>query len=71
VIRNAPAPTGVGPLMNGVALPASLLLIPLVGFRPVTDRRVQGTLRAIEDRLLINSEFVLRYETDNPWAPSG
>jgi GH15 family glucan-1,4-alpha-glucosidase len=47
-------------------LDASLLLIPLVGFLPVTDRRVQGTLRAIENRLLIDGEFVLRYETENP-----
>jgi len=45
---------------------ASLLLIPLVGFLPATDPRVQGTLRAIEDKLLIDSEFVLRYESDNP-----
>jgi GH15 family glucan-1,4-alpha-glucosidase len=27
---------------------------------------VRGTLRAIEDRLLIDGEFVLRYEPDNP-----
>jgi GH15 family glucan-1,4-alpha-glucosidase len=47
-------------------LDASLLLIPLVGFLPATDPRVQGTVRAIEDRLLINEEFVLRYESDNP-----
>src|ERR1700756_2343516 len=47
-------------------LDASLLLIPLVGFLPATDPRIQGTLRAIEDRLLIDREFVLRYETDNP-----
>jgi GH15 family glucan-1,4-alpha-glucosidase len=46
-------------------LDASLLLIPLVGFLPATDPRVQGTVRAIESRLLINDEFVLRYETDN------
>jgi GH15 family glucan-1,4-alpha-glucosidase len=46
-------------------LDASLLLIPLVGFLPATDPRVQGTLGAIEDKLLINGEFVLRYETDN------
>jgi GH15 family glucan-1,4-alpha-glucosidase len=46
-------------------LDASLLLIPLVGFLPVTDPRVQGTLRAIEGRLLIDHEFVLRYETEN------
>jgi GH15 family glucan-1,4-alpha-glucosidase len=46
-------------------LDASLLLIPLVGFLPATDPRVQGTLRAIEDKLLIRDEFVLRYETDD------
>jgi GH15 family glucan-1,4-alpha-glucosidase len=44
-------------------LDASLLLIPLVGFLPPDDPRVQGTLRAIEQRLLIADEFVLRYET--------
>jgi GH15 family glucan-1,4-alpha-glucosidase len=47
-------------------LDASLLLIPLVGFLPASDSRIQGTLRAIEDRLLIDGEFVLRYESDNP-----
>jgi GH15 family glucan-1,4-alpha-glucosidase len=45
---------------------ASLLLIPLVGFLPPTDTRIKGTLRAIEDKLLIDGEFVLRYESDNP-----
>jgi GH15 family glucan-1,4-alpha-glucosidase len=45
---------------------ASLLLIPLVGFLPATDPRIQGTLRAIEDKLLIDGEFVLRYEGENP-----
>jgi GH15 family glucan-1,4-alpha-glucosidase len=47
-------------------LDASLLLIPLVGFLPASDPRIQGTLRAVEDKLLINGEFVLRYETENP-----
>ena len=47
-------------------LDASLLHIPLVGFLPADDPRVRGTLRAIEQRLLINGEFVLRYDTDNP-----
>ncbi len=46
-------------------LDASLLLLPLVGFLPASDPRIRGTLRAIEDRLLIDGEFVLRYETDN------
>jgi len=46
-------------------LDASLLLIPLVGFLPPTDPRVLGTLRAIEERLLIGDEFVLRYEIED------
>jgi GH15 family glucan-1,4-alpha-glucosidase len=46
-------------------LDASLLLIPLVGFLPASDPRVRGTLQAIEDKLLIDQEFVLRYETGN------
>ena len=46
-------------------LDASLLLIPLVGFLPPEDPRGRGTLRAIEDRLLIDGEFVLRYETEH------
>jgi GH15 family glucan-1,4-alpha-glucosidase len=46
-------------------LDASLLLIPLVGFLPADDPRVRGTLRAIEEKLLIDDEFVLRYETDD------
>jgi GH15 family glucan-1,4-alpha-glucosidase len=47
-------------------LDASLLLIPIVGFLPSSDPRIQGTLRAVEDKLLIDGEFVLRYETENP-----
>ncbi|HEY6981751.1 glycoside hydrolase family 15 protein [Reyranella sp.] len=45
-------------------LDASLLLIPLVGFLPADHPRVRGTVEAIEERLLIDDEFVLRYETD-------
>jgi GH15 family glucan-1,4-alpha-glucosidase len=54
-------------------LDASLLQLPLVGFLPATDERMQGTLRAIENRLLIDGEFLLRYETDNSGdgLPSG
>ena len=52
---------------------ASLLLIPLVGFLPADDPRVRGTVREIERRLLVDDEFVLRYEPDNPQdgLPSG
>ena len=46
-------------------LDASLLLIPMVGFLSPEDPRVRGTLQAIEDRLLIGDEFVLRYETEH------
>jgi GH15 family glucan-1,4-alpha-glucosidase len=47
-------------------LDASVLLMPLVGFLPASDPRIQGTIRAIEERLLIAGEFVLRYEPENP-----
>jgi GH15 family glucan-1,4-alpha-glucosidase len=47
-------------------LDASLLLMPLVGFLPASDPRIRGTLRAVEQRLLISGEFVLRYEPENP-----
>jgi GH15 family glucan-1,4-alpha-glucosidase len=46
-------------------LDASLLLIPLVGFLPAEDPRVRGTLKAIEKKLLIDGEFVLRYAPEN------
>ena len=44
-------------------LDASLLLIPLVGFLPASDPRVRGTVQAIEKKLVIDGEFVRRYET--------
>ena len=47
-------------------LDASLMLMPLVGFLPANDPRIRGTLRAVEERLLIDGEFVLRYELENP-----
>jgi GH15 family glucan-1,4-alpha-glucosidase len=46
------------------ALDASLLMMPLVGFLPAADARVQGTLRAIE-RDLCENGFVHRYRTDD------
>jgi GH15 family glucan-1,4-alpha-glucosidase len=46
-------------------LDASLLLIPIVGFLPPDDPRVRGTVRAIEQRLLVDGEFVLRYESEH------
>ncbi len=41
-------------------LDASLLMIPLVGFLPATDPRVQGTVAAVE-RELVHDGFVRRY----------
>jgi GH15 family glucan-1,4-alpha-glucosidase len=43
-------------------LDASLLLLPLVGFLPASDRRVRGTVEAVE-RELLQDGFVLRYRT--------
>jgi GH15 family glucan-1,4-alpha-glucosidase len=47
-------------------LDAALLMIPLVGFLPASDRRMQGTVRAIEEGLMSHG-FVRRYATH----PSG
>jgi GH15 family glucan-1,4-alpha-glucosidase len=41
---------------------ASLLLLPMVGFLPPTDRRIKATVREIEKRL-VHKGLVLRYET--------
>ncbi|HVX57363.1 MAG TPA: glycoside hydrolase family 15 protein, partial [Candidatus Saccharimonadales bacterium] len=43
-------------------LDAALLLLPLVGFLPPTDRRIKATVREIEKRLVCNG-LVQRYET--------
>jgi GH15 family glucan-1,4-alpha-glucosidase len=43
-------------------LDASVLLIPLVGFLPGSDRRVRGTIEAIEGELLQDG-LLLRYRT--------
>jgi GH15 family glucan-1,4-alpha-glucosidase len=44
-------------------LDASLLLMPIVGFLPPSDPRVQGTVKAIERRLMVDG-LVFRYDTD-------
>lgn len=44
------------------ALDASLLLLPTVGFLPVCDPRIAGTISAIERRLFAGG-FVARYDT--------
>jgi GH15 family glucan-1,4-alpha-glucosidase len=45
------------------ALDASLLMMPLARFLPFTDKRVRGTIEAIE-RELMRDGFVLRYRTE-------
>jgi GH15 family glucan-1,4-alpha-glucosidase len=59
---------------GGDALDASLLLIPLVGFLPPDDPRVEGTISAIE-RELAPDGFVRRYSTkrvdDGVGGPEG
>jgi GH15 family glucan-1,4-alpha-glucosidase len=45
-------------------LDASVLLLPLLGFLPVEDERIAGTLAAIEERLM-EGGFVRRQEA--PW----
>jgi GH15 family glucan-1,4-alpha-glucosidase len=44
-------------------LDASLLLLPCVGFLPVADPRIAGTIKAIESKLL-HDGLVMRYSTD-------
>jgi len=53
-------------------LDANLLLIPCVGFLPVSDPRVASTVAAIERRLLRDG-FVMRYSTEevNDALPPG
>jgi GH15 family glucan-1,4-alpha-glucosidase len=45
-------------------LDASLLLMPLMGFLPPGDPRVQGTVAAIERGLMVDG-FVMRYDTQS------
>lgn len=45
-------------------LDASVLLMPLVGFLPASDPRVQGTVAAIERGLMVDG-FVMRYDTQS------
>ena len=46
-------------------LDASCLLVPLMGFLPARDPRVQGTIDAIMARLMSKGTFVRRYESED------
>jgi GH15 family glucan-1,4-alpha-glucosidase len=48
---------------GGKALDASLLLLPIVGFLPPDDQRVQATVDTIQRELLVDG-LVLRYPTE-------
>jgi GH15 family glucan-1,4-alpha-glucosidase len=47
---------------NAVELDASLLMMPLVGFLPATDKRIVATVELIERELLVEG-FVQRYQS--------
>ena len=51
-------------------LDASLLMMPLVGFLPITDGRVLRTVEAIERELMVDG-FVYRYHPDESAAVDG
>lgn len=46
-------------------LDAAALRIPLVGFLPFDDQRIQGTIAAIRERLTTDDGLVYRYEGDD------
>lgn len=47
------------------ALDATGLLIPVVGFLPVDDPRVQGTITAIQEQLMTDDGWVRRYNGED------
>jgi GH15 family glucan-1,4-alpha-glucosidase len=68
-IHNDVCCNGFDPALNSFVqaygskfLDASLLLLPIVGFLPPSDPRIQGTVKAIERRLLRNG-LIYRYAT--------
>jgi carbohydrate kinase (thermoresistant glucokinase family) len=48
---------------GGNTVDAALLLMPLIGFLPIHDPRVEGTIRRIERELIFNG-LVYRYRTE-------
>ena len=52
-------------------LDASLLLIPQMGFLPPDDKRVIGTIEAIQRELSTSDGFILRYPTSGEDAGRG
>lgn len=59
---------GIGAFVQGYdtdALDATGLLLPIVGFLPFDDERVQNTIDAVRDRLLYGDALVRRYDGDD------
>lgn len=54
---------GLAPGMIRRRLDAATLRIPLVGFLPIDDERVQGTIEAVRERLTTEEGFVDRYRS--------
>lgn len=50
---------------DSTALDATALLIPLVGFLPADDPRVQGTITAIQSHLLADDGLLRRYNGED------
>ena len=55
---------------GGAQIDASLLLLPLVGFLPATDPRIERTIDAIERELMVDG-FVMRKPTKPGKTPEG
>ena len=49
---------------GGRTVDAALLVMPMIGFLPIDDPRITGTIRRIESELLVDG-FLLRYRTDD------
>ena len=50
---------------DGSTLDATALLIPVTGFLPPDDPRIEGTIDAVMDRLMTDDGLVYRYEDDS------
>jgi hypothetical protein len=49
---------------GSVEFDASLLLLPIVGFLPIEDPRIQGTIKACKEKLMVHG-FLLRYTAED------
>lgn len=64
--------TGIGAFTQAFesrVLDASALMIPIVGFLPATDDRVESTIRAVEEHLTDDRGLVYRYQDADDGLP--